>query len=521
MKKSARLLSVLLCAALLAPTALTGCSENTQNNDSTNNTQTTENDTPVAKIQEDTGDSSTTSSSSDALIAIEDDYDWTAGVTKKDYNGYEFTILNGCTASWYAYTSISPEETTGEPVNDAFVERELRTEEFLNISIVENNDSDSMNILKNSVKAGTHDFDYGNVTLMNCYAVAMEGNVFDLNTLTADAGVDFSNVWWDQNARDSLTINGQLYFMTSDADTTRFDSIRSLYFNKDMIEQYGLENPYDLVDDNKWTVDKFTELCTAVVLDKDGDGEMTQNDQYGWVSYDEIMFDLLLCGMGAKYITKDSDTGMLIDGTTGETFVDMYNKVIKLMFTEQDAVFDIRASKHTAHTGSLGDRAQEALFTSGGALFYSECMAWTRVLREMEADFGVLPPPKYNEEQDRYYSIILNPFMQMIPVTSEDPIRTLHVLDVFSAASHDTVVDAYVNVTLSGKVARDENSLRMLHLVFDELYYNIHFSSVAIRSTIYSAVKAGSESIASTLQKTSKAVKKQLQKTNEFFFPEG
>lgn len=325
----------------------------------------------------------------------------------------------------------------------------------------------------------------------------------------------------DQNARDSLTINGQLYFITSDADTTRFDSIRSLYFNKDMIEQYGLENPYDLVDENHWTVDKFTELCSAVVIDKDGDGVMTENDQYGWVSYDEIMFDLLLCGMGAKYITKDPDTGKLIDGTTGETFIDMYNKVINLMFTQQDAVFDIRASKHSSHTGSLGDRAQEALFTSNGALFYSECMAWTRVLREMEADFGVLPPPKYTEEQDRYYSIILNPFMQMIPVTSKDPLRTLHVLDVFSAASHDTVVDAYVNVTLSGKVARDENSLRMLHLVFDELYYNIHFSSVSVRTTIYNAVKSGSDAIASTLQKTSKAVNKQLAKTNEFFFPEG
>lgn len=519
MKKSTRLLSLLLSALMLSPAFLTGCSESETNTD--------KQQTPTANTENVTDNSATsgtenkTSTPDDgSLVAIEDDYDWTAGVTKKNYDGYEFTILNGCTASWYAYTSISPEETTGEPVNDAFVERELRTEEFLNISITEINDSDSMNILKNAVKAGTNDFDYGNVTLMNCYAVAMEGNVFDLNTLTADAGVDFSNVWWDQNARDSLTINGKLYFMTSDADTTRFDSIRSLYFNKDMIEMYGLESPYDLVDNNKWTIDKFTELCTAVVLDKDGDGEMTEHDQYGWVSYDEIMFDLLLCGMGAKYITKDNDTGRLVDGTTGEAFVDMYNKVINLMFTEQDAVFDVRATKHVSHTSSLGDRAQESLFVSGGALFYSECMAWTRVLREMEADFGVLPPPKYTEEQDRYYSIILNPFMQMIPVTSEDPTRTLHVLDVFSAASHDTVVDAYVNVTLSGKVVRDENSLRMLRLVFDELYYNIHFSSVAIRSTVYNSVKAGSDSIASTLQKTAKAVKKQLEKSNEFFFDE-
>jgi hypothetical protein len=248
---------------------------------------------------------------------------------------------------------------------------------------------------------------------------------------------------------------------------------------------------------------------------------MTDMDQYGWISYTEIMSDLLMCGMGTQFVTKDPDTGMLSDGTVGENFVDMYNKVINILHTQKNAVFDVRASAHASHLRGLGDRAQETIFTENGALFYSECMAWTRVLRDMEADFGVLPPPKYNADQERYYSIILNPFMQMIPVTSEDPLRTLHVLDVFSAASHDTVVDAYVNVTLTGKVARDQDTVRMLHLVFDELYYNLHFSSISIRSTVNGAISSGSDAIASTLKKMEKATTKQLAKTNEFFFPEG
>ncbi len=516
MKNSKRLLAMLLCVVMLASTALTGCSEGGSTAQETTAPTTTETTAPEAGDTTVTAEGTTTS---DGLIAIEEDYDWTAGVEKKDYEGYEYTILNGCTASWYSYTIICPEESTGEPVNDAFVERNNRTNEFLNIKIQENNDGDSLNILKNAVKAGTNDFDYALVTLMNAFAVALEGSIFDLNTIPGN--VDFTNVWWDQNARDSLTVNGKLYFMTSDADTTRFDSIRSLYFNKEMIEQNGLENPYDLVDNNQWTVDKFTEMCTSVIVDKDGDGQMTDADQYGWIGYGEIMGDLLMCGMGAKYITKDPDTGYLINGTTGETFVDMYNKVINLMYTQTDAVFDVRASKHSSHLRGLGDRAQETIFTENGALFYSECMAWTRVLRDMEADFGVLPPPKYNEDQDRYYSIILNPFMQMIPVTSEDPTRTLHVLDVLSAASRDTVVEAYINVTLTGKVARDQDTVRMLRLVFDELYYNIHFSSISIRSTVSGGITGGTESIASKLKSSEKAFNKQLEKTNENFFGEG
>ena len=136
----------------------------------------------------------------------------------------------------------------------------------------------------------------------------------------------------------------------------------------------------------------------------------------------------------------------------------------------------------------------------------------------MEADFGVLPPPKYDEAQDRYYSVMLNPYMQMIPVTVEDPERSGHVLDVLAAASHDTVVDAYVNVTLSGKVARDADTVRMLRLVFDDLSYSIYFAKVPTRSTIVTNMGSAKENIVSALKTTGKVANKVLKEMNEEFF---
>ncbi len=510
MKKSNKLMALLLCAAMLASPALTGCSEGSANTDTPQTTPTTSGSEAYSS------DSSTdTASGTGALVEIKEDYDWKSGVAQEDYDGYDYVILNGCTASWYSYTSIAPDETTGEHVNDAFVERNLRVSDYLNINIVENNDENSMTILQNTVKAGTNDFDVALCTLMNSYAIAMQNIIFDLNTI---GNVDFSNEWWDQNAVNDLTIADKLYFVTSDFDTTRFDGIRSLYFNKEMIEQNGLENPYDLVDNNQWTIDKFTEMCTSVVNDKDGDGVMTDADQYGYIGYGELIGDLLIYGMGERYIAKDPESGLLVNNTTSEKFYDVYEKIINLL--QSDAVFDVRASKHSTHLRGLGDRVQEAVFTENGALFYSECMAWTRVLRDMEADFGVVPPPKYDESQERYYSVIINPFMQMIPITAPDSLRTLHVMDALAAASHDTVVEAYVNVTLTGKVARDEDTVRMLHLVFDELAYNLHFSSVGIRTTVIDGITAGTENITSKLKSSAKAFNKNLDKINAFFFTE-
>lgn len=309
-----------------------------------------------------------------------------------------------------------------------------------------------------------------------------------------------------------------MYFSTGDFDTTRFDGIRSLFFNKALIEQNHLDNPYALVDSGKWTMDKFTEMCLAVISDLDGDGEMTDADRYGYVGYGELIADILLYGMNERYIGKDPETGRVTDLSGDERFVNAYSKIINLTTTQKDAVFDVRSSKRTKYLKGLGDRAQEPMFTENKALFYSECMAWSRVLREMEADFGVVPPPKYDEAQERHYSIIVNPFMQMIPVTSQDPERTIHIMDALNAASHDTVVPAYVNVTLTGKVARDTDTIRMLHLVFDELAYYLSFSNIKVRDIVNGGIVKGTEDIVSKLTANAAKFEEQIAKANAYFF---
>lgn len=503
MKK--RLQVSLLCIALLAAHLLSSCGQA--------QTETAPDTAPTIDASE--TESTRTDTTSDALAKVEENYDWRAGIAQKDYDGYAYTILNGCTAEWYSYTLIAPEDTTGEPVKDAFVERNNRVGEYLNVKIVENNVKDSAALLKKEVQAGTGDFDIALVTLDNSYAIAMENSLIDLNTLSS---VDFTQSWWDQNAISDLSINGKMYFTTGDFDTTRFDGIRSLFFNKALIEQNHLDNPYALVDSGKWTMDKFTEMCLAVISDLDGDGEMTDADRYGYVGYGELIADILLYGMNERYIGKDPETGRVTDLSGDERFVNAYSKIIHLTVTQKDAVFDVRSSKRTKYLKGQGDRAQEPMFTENKALFYSECMAWSRVLREMEADFGVVPPPKYDEAQERHYSIIVNPFMQMIPVTSQDPERTIHIMDALNAASHDTVVPAYVNVTLTGKVARDTDTIRMLHLVFDELAYYLSFSNIKVRDIVNGGIVRGTEDIVSKLSANAAKFEEQIAKANAYFF---
>lgn len=510
MTNKKRILAALLAALMLA-SSLASCSEKAA--EETQDTTAADTEASPAGVEESAADTEA-AETSDGLIGVDLSYNWKEGVDQNNYDGYTFTILNGCTATWYSYLNVIVEETTGEPVNDGIYERTQRVNEYLNVNIAEHQVSDSAAELRNTVKGGTDDFGVALCTLMGDFAIAQEGNVYDLNTIE---GLHLDGAWWDQNANEDLAINNKLYFTTGSFDTTRFDSIRGLYFNQRLIDDYGLTNPYEMVDNNEWTIDNFAKLLEAAVHDADGDGKWTDKDKYGWISYTEIMVDLLTRGCGVNYIDKDTETGYLMDGTQGEKLIDVYSKIYNIVNTG-NYVFDHHQSRYSAYERGKGDRIIQELFMENAVLFYSECMAWTRELRNMEADFGIVPPPKYNQDQERYYSIILNPFMQMIPVTVEDVNRNANILDALNAASHDTVMEGYVNITLQGKSARDEDSIRMLRLVFDDLSYNLHFSNISIKSTVVNGIKGDKDSIASDLKRSAKMLKKSFEKLNNWFF---
>ncbi len=426
------------------------------------------------------------------------------------YDGETFTIHNANTgSSWYTRISVVAEEQTGDVINDSIYTRQRKVEERFGVDIVEVAGSSAANEIRTAVQANTQDYDMTFINLMGGMALAAEGLFLDFKTQVP--GVQLDQPWWDQKAIEDMTVNNKLFYVTGAADITRLDGIRTVYYNKELAKEFELGNLYEMVDNGTWTIDKYAEFCQKVKADLDGNGLADDQDRYGVVSYGELLIDTLVSGCGFKYIAKDKDD-LLISNIDSEIFYNCYETIRHIMHDE-DMFYDVRVKKYS---GS-GDRAAEPIFLANKALFYSECMAWTRVLREMEADFGVLPPPKLNEQQDRYYIVTLNPWNMAVLSNTRDPEFTGNILEALNAASYDTVVPAYVDITLTGKVARDPDTVRMLELVFDNLYYNIHISDIPTRSTIQSALQGNRASIASALTANQKMVEKMLPKTNAKF----
>jgi hypothetical protein len=95
----------------------------------------------------------------------------------------------------------------------------------------------------------------------------------------------------------------------------------------------------------------------------------------------------------------------------------------------------------------------------------------------MDGDFGILPWPKYTEDQDNYYSHASDVFtLFAIPGQTDDPEFCGTVTDALSAESKYSVIPAFYDVVLKGRTAKDEQSSAMLDIIRDHLHFDFVFA---------------------------------------------
>jgi hypothetical protein len=100
------------------------------------------------------------------------------------------------------------------------------------------------------------------------------------------------------------------------------------------------------------------------------------------------------------------------------------------------------------------------------SLFCTEVLSHARAFREMTADFGLLPHPKYDENQSQYLTFMIDTVPAFgIPVTAKDPERTGRFMEAMTGVSAETIIPAYYNISLQGKFTRDEDSIEMLDII--------------------------------------------------------
>ena len=498
MTKLKRTMTMLIALLMLVPT-LASCSDNTPAE-----TKETTSQQETAQTAESTDASSDESETEDERIK--------PNIPESaDFGGDDITFLHWYNPAWTETVrqsrDIYAEGITGEAINDAVYNRNVKIEDAYKVKIALQleQSTDIASMVGQQVTAGDSTYDVVYQILSAAPALIQKSYFHNLFNVP---NIDLEKPWWDQNSISSLSTMGILPLVSTSINVNDKDATAALAFNKTIAENNQLEDLYTLVREGKWTYDKLTEMAEATYNDSNGDGTMTPDDVYGFLGGRDVI-DSLYHGSGSQFITKnENDEFVFTFGT--ERDVDVISKGIDIV--NSSWYFNHHAWKDQS------DILYRQIFETGHGLFF-----WMRLddvtnMRAGDADFGIIPIPKYEEAQDKYYSLVSQHTtgLMSIPITcAGDELSMVGmVLEALAAESHYTLIPEYIETSLKTKNSRDAESADMLDIilgnrVFDPM--NV-YSFANFGDAIMDAADANNKDMASLIKSKEKLVNKSIEK---------
>ncbi|MCL1793656.1 MAG: hypothetical protein FWG34_07285 [Oscillospiraceae bacterium] len=387
-----------------------------------------------------------------------------------DFGGREFRVITvNVVDENRMYDKFSAEEQTGEPVNDALYKRRLNIEEKFNLAMKSTPSASApADVAKKSILAGDDSHDLIVDTIANVKNLASQHLLADLFAVPYIKD-DLAKPWWDQAMIRDLAINGKLYFQAGNIVLRDKLRLSCIYFNKDMCKALSIEYPYQYVYDGTWTIDKLMEITKGVNKDLDGDGVMTEYDQWGFMSQHEFALHLFE-GSGETTVRLNGD-GVPEITMNNPRALEVIQKALAVC-AEPEAMFMADTIKGSSDIWIQASAYfQDNRFLMRASVFE----AVPRDLRAMPTDFGVLPTPKYDEQQKNYYTYVEQSGLMIgIPMNADLEFAGL-ATEALAYESGTTLMPAFYDLCLTSKVLRDNESEGMLDIIFNNKVYDIGY----------------------------------------------
>ena len=382
-----------------------------------------------------------------------------------NYGGETFTMLvNGSVGA----PEFFVDEQNGDVVNDAIYDRNARVSERLNVNFKFIEEPGAYNERKTfaqrasqSVLANDSTYDAVAGYSMAIASLAADNMLIDLNSTEY---IDLAKPWWSQNLMSQSSVNGKLYFASGDISTTLTYMMYAMYFNKNIMAANNIEEPYDLVLDGKWTLDKLLELSTGVYQDLNGDGQKkVDDDLFGLETY-AVYVDPYFYSCGLRTTELDADGVPQISTLFGsEQTQALIEKLVNAFFATNDCVISGYDSKELYK-----------YFEQNRFMFSArEVQYGVTNLRNADFEYGILPMPKWDEAQEDYYTIASFPYsLYCIPLDAKNSDMSSAVLEALASESSKSITPAVFGVALKVKYSSDDKMAQMYDIIRASMTYD-------------------------------------------------
>lgn len=380
----------------------------------------------------------------------------------KDYGGQTLHMVTETNFEKFVYAP----ELSGEAVNDALYNARTAVEEQFNVSFI--NDivvpECDTTTTDNTVKSGEDAFLFAQNHDRTTATMSLNGWFYNLYDLPY---IDFTAEWWPQFTLDSLTINHEMYFTSCFINWNGLAQTRVIFANMDLVNNFNLDNPFEMVYNKKWTLDNFTTLVKDIYVDVDGNGVRDKTDTYGFFfEYDPYCW---LEGFGIEIYKKEGpDSPNITLDALGEKTVELVDKLHTLCYSGlQGTYVTLGANKENTN--------QCEIFAKGNSVFgLAGINAMLTYLSDSDIDYAMLPLPLFDENQSDYIGPCTDRLIY-VPITVQDTEQAGILLEALDYEGYKRVMPTYQESTLKKRYANSEDTAKMLDIVFSNRVISLSY----------------------------------------------
>ncbi|MBR5680785.1 MAG: hypothetical protein IKX19_09040, partial [Clostridia bacterium] len=231
-----------------------------------------------------------------------------------------------------------------------------------------------------------------------------------------------------------------------------YKGLSVIFFNQNLITDQNLEDPFTVVREGRWTVDTMIALTAENGTDLDGDGQMKLGtDRFGMVM-NEVVYRSMNAAVDVHPIHIDAE-GLPVIDDLDERAISVIEKITD--YLKQSGV----------HIGASHEEYRD-VFIADQDVFNLGKLMMMESMGDMESDYGIIPMPKYDEQQSEYYTQIATASqLILVPITTGSADVTGHVLETLCFFTWRDVVDEYYQNALQTRYSRDAATSEMLDLI--------------------------------------------------------
>lgn len=420
----------------------------------------------------------------------------------KTYKG-KFNILtkvDGTATQYNNVHDIVAEDNLGdEAIKKVVRERNQLIKDNFGVEIVRKKEQDVKGVASTAISGKSTTYDAFRFTVRDSLNTALKGGMLDL---VNDAPyLDLELDWWDQGIKENLMLANGAYIAIGDLMTGDKDSTFITLFNEKLIADKGNGNitPDKLYAEVMEGVGKPGGLTMAKLMTYAQDfqsgvdansklfleANQTKPGNYGLYTQTQLA-DVILVGGGFTSTKKDDGEVSGLKSNVTPEFEAAVHEVWNHFGKYSNDAWFVNLNLHTGGDGGFWDKCARGSFKANKAAFYMTHAGTIDLIRDMEADYGVLPIPKLYDSQTEYASTLQYENCACISIPNrkgknynEKSSYIIEAMCYYSSqeyAGDKSLNYNYYNRVMKAKGVRDENAWKIIDLIFSNRVYDLGFA---------------------------------------------